>query len=290
MTNFVKGCLGCLGIICILALLIGGCTAIFQDDSTETDKELSRENSSKQNQPDRADQPEEEPAPSPDSPEPEQEEEEPESSPSNDRMTATVASITDGDTIKVNMNGREETIRFILVDTPETKHPRIGVQPFGPEASAFTEQQLSGKEVQIEPGIEERDRYGRLLAYIYVDGQMFNKRLLKEGLARVDVYPPNTKYLDEFQEIQSAAQQKQIGIWSIENYVTEDGYNTEQAEETPKQEADTASDPTPAPASPAESYKNCTELRSVYPDGVPADHPAYNSKHDRDNDRWACES
>ncbi|PAQ15032.1 endonuclease [Bacillaceae bacterium SAOS 7] len=221
-------------------------------------------------------------------------------------IKATVESVTDGDTIKVNMDGKKETVRLILVDTPETKHPRTGVQPFGPEASEFTTEQLSGKEIQIEPGIEERDRYGRLLAYVYIGDKMFNKMLLEQGLARVAVYPPNTQYLDEMKEIESTAKNKQLGIWSIENYVTEDGYKTEEKEEpapAPQPETKTVSEPelepvqepepTPEsveePTATYESYKNCTELRKVHPDGVPSSHPAYESKHDRDKDDWACE-
>lgn len=221
-------------------------------------------------------------------------------------IKATVESVTDGDTIKVDMDGKKETVRLILVDTPETKHPRTGVQPFGPEASAFTTEQLSGKEIQIEPGIEERDRYGRLLAYVYIGDKMFNKMLVEQGLARVAVYPPNTKYLDEMKEIESTAKNKQLGIWSIENYVTEDGYKREEKEEpAPARQPETKTvsepelepvqepDPTPEsveePTATYESYKNCTELRKVHPDGVPSSHPAYESKHDRDKDDWACE-
>ncbi len=141
------------------------------------------------------------------------------------RLSAHVVRIIDGDTIKVLMNGREETIRLILVDTPETKHPDLGVQPYGPEASAFTKKRLTGKDIQIEPGIDQRDQFGRLLAYIYLDDEMFNKMLVEEGYARVAVYPPNTKYLDEFKQIEKKAKKSEIGIWQYENYVTEKGYN-----------------------------------------------------------------
>jgi micrococcal nuclease len=140
-------------------------------------------------------------------------------------IPAHVVRIVDGDTFKVLMNGREETIRLILVDTPETKHPLFGVQPYGPEASAFTKKTLTGKDIQIEPGIDQRDQYGRLLAYIYVGDKMFNKMLLEKGYARVAVYPPNTKYLNEFKQIEQKAKGSEIGIWQYENYVTEKGYN-----------------------------------------------------------------
>lgn len=143
-------------------------------------------------------------------------------------IAATIVKNVDGDTIEINLNGKEEKIRMLCVDTPETHHPRLGVQPFGPEASDYTKKTLYvGRNVQIETGIGGgRDKYGRLLAYIYVDGKMFNEMLLEKGLARVAyIYAPNTKYVDEFYAIQKLAQQKGIGIWSIENYAKDDGFH-----------------------------------------------------------------
>ncbi|MGG1674564.1 thermonuclease family protein [Neobacillus sp. NRS-1170] len=143
-------------------------------------------------------------------------------------LSATIVKNIDGDTVEVNLNGKVEKIRMLCVDTPETHHPRLGVQPFGPEASEYTKKILSvGTKIEIEPGIGNgRDKYGRLLAYIYVNGKMFNEMLLEQGLARVAyIYAPNTKYVDEFYAIQKEAQKKGIGIWSIENYAQEDGYH-----------------------------------------------------------------
>jgi micrococcal nuclease len=139
---------------------------------------------------------------------------------------AKVVETIDGDTIKVRLeNGTIEKVRMILIDTPETKHPRLGVQPFGIEASQFTERELTGKDVTLELDVQERDRYGRLLAYILVGDVLFNEKLLEKGLARVAVFPPNTKYVDRFREVQEKAQAEKIGIWSIEDYVTDKGYN-----------------------------------------------------------------
>ncbi|GIP34155.1 thermonuclease family protein [Paenibacillus sp. J2TS4] len=76
--------------------------------------------------------------------------------------------------------------------------------------------------------VSERDKYGRLLAYLWVDDRMFNEMLLERGLARVAyVYPPNIKHVDRFRGIQKEAQQQGIGIWSIEDYAREDGFNPE---------------------------------------------------------------
>jgi micrococcal nuclease len=150
-------------------------------------------------------------------------------------LSATIVKNVDGDTVNIRLNGKIEKVRMLCVDTPETHHPRLGVQPFGQEASDYTEKILSvGTKVEIEPGIgEARDKYGRLLAYIYVNGKMFNEMLLEQGLARVAyIYAPNTQYVDKFYAIQKKAQKKGAGIWSIENYAQEDGYNTDEVEDS----------------------------------------------------------
>lgn len=136
----------------------------------------------------------------------------------------------DGDTIGVIYNGRPEKVRFLLVDTPETSHPRLGEQPYGKEAKMFTRDLIrKAKTIELEFDIgPNRDKYGRLLAYVYVDGKMIQEELLKNGLARVAyVYPPNTRYIDQFRAIQEKAQKKGIGIWEIENYSQEDGFHPE---------------------------------------------------------------
>lgn len=142
-----------------------------------------------------------------------------------DTLPAHVVRVVDGDTFEANINGKEETVRLILVDTPETVHPSKPVQPFGPEASEFAKETLEGQEVKLELDVSERDQYGRVLAYVWIGNKIFNEMLLKKGLARVAVYPPDVKYVDRFREVQREAQEKRIGIWSIEDYVTEDGYN-----------------------------------------------------------------
>ncbi|WP_339226030.1 thermonuclease family protein [Oceanobacillus sp. FSL K6-2867] len=147
--------------------------------------------------------------------------------------SAFVNRVVDGDTIKVQIDGKEETVRLILVDTPETKHPQLGVQPFGPEASAYTENALNGKKIDLEKDVSDRDKYGRLLRYVWVDGELFNQQLIEKGLARVAIYQPDVKYVDQFSEKQQKAQQEGIGIWSIENYAQEDGYRTQEEKPVP---------------------------------------------------------
>ncbi|TYR81809.1 thermonuclease family protein [Priestia megaterium] len=139
-----------------------------------------------------------------------------------------VTRVVDGDTLKVTLlDGKEETVRLVLVDTPETKHPQLNVQPFGPEASEYTKSRLNGEEVTLEFDVQERDQYGRLLAYVWVDNELFNQELIAKGLARLAIFPPNTKYVDDFRKGQTKAKKSKKGIWSIENYVEEKGYNTE---------------------------------------------------------------
>lgn len=149
-------------------------------------------------------------------------------------IPATVVRVIDGDTLIVKLeNGVEERVRLLLVDTPETVHPNKPEQPFGREASNFAKEMMpEGSQVHIELDVGERDKYGRLLAYIWIDNKMLNEMLLQKGLARVAyVYAPNTKYVDQFYEIQKEAQQKGIGIWSIENYATEQGYQEVEVEQ-----------------------------------------------------------
>ncbi|PMC35084.1 nuclease [Bacillus sp. UMB0899] len=153
-------------------------------------------------------------------------------------LDAKVTKVVDGDTLQVMIDGKKETIRLLLVDTPETVHPSKPVQPFGLEASNFLKEELNGEEIQVELGIGERDKYGRLLAYVYHQNKMINKRLLENGLARVAyVFEPNTKYIDEFYEIQKQAQKEEIGIWSLENYATNEGFQDEWQEEVNEKES-----------------------------------------------------
>lgn len=139
-----------------------------------------------------------------------------------------VTHVMDGDTIAVKLKGKVETVRFLLIDTPETVHPNMPIQPYGPQAHRFTEQLLTGKKVRLELGKKKRDRYGRLLAYIYTaNGKMVNEMLLKKGLARVAyVFPPDTKYVDKFRRIENSARGARKGIWSVDGYATNRGFDT----------------------------------------------------------------
>ena len=107
-----------------------------------------------------------------------------------------LVSVIDGDTIKIKYNGSDESVRLLLIDTPETKHPILGPQPYGQEAKEFTTQLLAGQQmVYLEFDVSYRDKYKRLLAYVYTaDGENVQEQLLKNGFARVAyIYAPNTK-------------------------------------------------------------------------------------------------
>lgn len=132
----------------------------------------------------------------------------------------------DGDTIRIMYEGEERKLRFLLIDTPELNHKQQGKQPFSEEAMKRNNELLKSGKLEIEFDIGEReDKYGRLLAYVYIDGESVQEKLIEEGLARVGyIYPPNTKYVDRFKEAEKSAQEAGIGIWSIEDYVTERGF------------------------------------------------------------------
>ena len=121
--------------------------------------------------------------------------------------------VVDGDTIIVRMYGKEERVRLIGVDTPETVQPKKPVEYFGKEASAFTKRMVEGKQVRIEYDQERRDKYGRLLAYIYLeDGTFLNAEILKQGYGFAYTRFP-FKYLDEFRGYEKDARENSRGLW-----------------------------------------------------------------------------
>ncbi|MEQ6390389.1 thermonuclease family protein [Bacillaceae bacterium S4-13-58] len=152
-------------------------------------------------------------------------------------ISAKVTRIVDGDTIEISINGKEESVRLLLVDTPETKHPSLPVQEYGPEASQFAKTKLLGKQVQLEYDGPKRDKYDRLLGYLWVGGKTFNEMLLEEGLARIAYiyYPPYTHY-DAYVKAENRAKSAKKGIWSIDGYVTADGFNSSEPEPEPEPE------------------------------------------------------
>lgn len=127
-----------------------------------------------------------------------------------------VVQTEDGDTITVDMLGKQERVRFIGVDTPETHDPRKTVQCFGRAASEFTKQLIGNQSVRLEsdPLSTNRDRYDRLLRYVYLpDGRLVQAEIIKNGYGFAYVSFPFTKS-DEFLAYQTEARQAERGLWS----------------------------------------------------------------------------
>lgn len=126
-----------------------------------------------------------------------------------------VASFEDGDTITVEMDGKEERIRMIGVDTPETKDPRKPVQCFGRAASAFTKNLIGSQPVRLEadPLSSNRDRYDRLLRHVYLPGgRLVQAEIIREGYGFAYVSFPFTKS-DEFKKLETEAKENSRGLW-----------------------------------------------------------------------------
>lgn len=130
--------------------------------------------------------------------------------------TYRIVEYADGDTVRVNMNGTTETIRFIGVDTPETQDPRKAVQCFGKAASEFTKQLIADQPVRLEadPLSTNRDRYNRLLRYVYIpDGRLVQAEIIKNGYGFAYASFPFTKSA-EFLRYQTEAREQNRGLWN----------------------------------------------------------------------------
>jgi micrococcal nuclease len=130
--------------------------------------------------------------------------------------TYTVTSVMDGDTIEVDLGGYKDTVRLIGVDTPETKDPRKPLQCYGEAASAKTAEWSLGKRVRLEadPADSERDKYGRLLRYVYLeDSRLLNAEIIKEGYGFAYTIFPFEK-LEEFRSYEHEARAAGRGLWS----------------------------------------------------------------------------
>ena len=124
--------------------------------------------------------------------------------------------VVDGDTIDIAIGGNTERVRLIGINTPETKHPTKGMECFGPEASAYTEQLLpKGTKLRVERDIEARDKYSRLLLYVYIDNSnvFVNLDLVLQGYARPMVFEPNTAHKADFAQAATQAELRNVGLW-----------------------------------------------------------------------------
>ena len=121
--------------------------------------------------------------------------------------------VVDGDTIIIEIDGKQERVRLIGVDTPETKHPKKPVEDFGHEASVFTTRLVEGKKVTLEYDQEKRDKYGRLLAYVYLEnGKFLNAEIIERGYGFAYTRFP-FKHLDDFRQYEYDARLNGRGLW-----------------------------------------------------------------------------
>jgi micrococcal nuclease len=127
--------------------------------------------------------------------------------------TAYVTRAIDGDTIEVRLDGREEDVRYIGVDTPETVKPDTPVECFGPQASNYNHALVEHEQVRLVFGVERRDVYGRLLAYVYLGGRFVNASLVRRGLARTLTIAPNDRFATRFKRLEIAASRAGRGLW-----------------------------------------------------------------------------
>ncbi|MCL6442943.1 MAG: thermonuclease family protein [Alicyclobacillus sp.] len=151
-------------------------------------------------------------------------------------VPATVTRDVDGDTIHVRLpNGKDTTVRMLLIDTPEDVKPNTPVEPYSLAAASFARRMLPvGKHIYLQEGLpgHQYDKYGRLLAFVYVSSNdMYNEDVVRRGLARVAyIYPPNTQHLSALRQAEAYAKRHHLGIWSIPGYVTPSGYDWRAAE------------------------------------------------------------
>jgi micrococcal nuclease len=128
--------------------------------------------------------------------------------------------VTDGDTIRVAVDGREEPVRLILIDAPETRDPNNPPECFGQEATTYLSWLLSlGGDLYLETDVSDRDRFGRLLRYVWLDfgsGEVYlvNEALVRAGYAAFSTFPPDVKYVEEMREAGRFAREYGYGLWS----------------------------------------------------------------------------
>ena len=128
-------------------------------------------------------------------------------------VTAEVIRVVDGDTIRVDLDGVEEPVRYIGVDTPESAIPGEPVECFGEEASRFNARLVEDETVRLDFDAERRDRYGRLLAYVHAGETFVNAELVRQGFATTLTIPPNDSHADSFARLEQVAGRDGRGLW-----------------------------------------------------------------------------
>lgn len=156
-----------------------------------------------------------------------------------EKVEVTLSATVDGDTAKFNLNNEIVTVRFLAIDTPETKHPDKGVEPYGPEASNFTKEKLTNAKkivLEYDNNSTKTDKYNRHLAWIWVEDELLQDLLIENGLAKVEYVYGDYKYLEQLREKETVAKQNKVGIWQNEGDTTKTQQVTTTSEESKKKE------------------------------------------------------
>jgi len=130
-------------------------------------------------------------------------------------VVASVLSVVDGDTIKVEIDGQPHTVRYIGINTPEISSPGSGSEAFGPEASAKNKELVGSRVVELEKDVSETDKYGRLLRYVWIGDVMVNAEMVRLGYAQVSTHPPDVKYQERLLRLQHEARSNCRGLWAV---------------------------------------------------------------------------
>ena len=129
-------------------------------------------------------------------------------------IRAVVVRVVDGDTIRVQVDGRTETVRYIGVNSPELHHPARGAEPGGAEAAAVNRGLVEGRPVRLVLDVRSHDRHRRLLAYVYVEDTMANAEMVRLGYAQAMTVPPNVRHERLFRDLERQARASGRGLWS----------------------------------------------------------------------------
>jgi micrococcal nuclease len=128
-------------------------------------------------------------------------------------VAAAVVRVVDGDTLVVRLDGRDQRVRYIGVNTPESVDPRRPVQCFGQEAAARNRELVDGQTVWLERDVSDADQFGRLLRYVYVGERLVNAELVRDGFAHAVTFPPDVKYADRLRALEREARAARRGLW-----------------------------------------------------------------------------
>lgn len=124
---------------------------------------------------------------------------------------AVVSAVIDGDTIELTDKRR---VRYIGIDTPETKHPSKGVECFGKESAQKNKELVEGKTITMQKDVSETDKYKRLLRYVWVDDLFINEFLVREGYALQSTFPPDVRFTELFKQAAEDARTYRRGLWN----------------------------------------------------------------------------